>query len=386
MTGHVETLPLLRPQTRAVARFSAWLREYGWLVGWWLAGRAVVIVTAYVVNIVGPSGYLKGDLHAHPLGLLASWDGRWYQIVASRGYLLVPGSQSDPAFFPLFPLLLRWLHALGIGYATAGILISNLALVAALFAFHALSRELVGATLARRATTYVAIFPLGYVFSMAYPESIVLGLIALAAFAALRDRWILAAVCAGAASLARPEGLFVALPLLAIAVRRRQTMTPLRRGLALGAVAAPAAGLAAYPLYLAWVLHDPLAWNQAQQAWGRHFSPVGFVHAFAQLPQAVSGNVWVVRDVVCLFLYLGLIAVARRAGVPRAWLMAALAIVALPVFSGTFDSIGRFGLLAPPIFWGLATLGRPRIADTAIRVISIALLIAATVTIPFMYP
>lgn len=385
MTTQVETLPL-QLQTRLLARLSSWLRKYGWLVGWWLGGRAVVVGAAYLVHVVGPTGYLKHDLHGNPLGLLASWDGRWYAIVASRGYLLVPGRQSDPAFFPLLPLLLRWVHALGIGYATAGILISNVAFIAALFAFYALSRELVSGTLARRATIYLAIFPLGYVFSMGYPESIVLGLVALAALAALRDRWILAAVCGGAASLARPEGVFFALPLLAIAVQRWQTMTPTRRGLALGAVAAPAAGLAAYPLYLAWLLHDPLAWNRAEQAWGRHFTPIGFMHAFTHLPQAVDGNMWSVRDVVFLSLYLGLLTIGRREGMPTAWLIAALAIVVLPVFSGSFGSIGRFGLLAPPIFWGLAALTRPRITDATIRAVSVALLAAATITVPFMHP
>ena len=40
---------------------------------------------------------------------------------------------------------------------------------------------------------FLAIFPFGYVFSMAYPESVVLAAIALAGVAALRGRWGLAA-------------------------------------------------------------------------------------------------------------------------------------------------------------------------------------------------
>jgi hypothetical protein len=55
----------------------------------------------------------------------------WYRIVASRGYLLIPGRQSDPAFFPLFPVLERGLHSLGIPLALAGILLSNLGFVVA---------------------------------------------------------------------------------------------------------------------------------------------------------------------------------------------------------------------------------------------------------------
>src|SRR5436853_5304902 len=51
-------------------------------------------------------------------------------------------------------------------------------------------------SMARRATAYLAVFPFGYAFSMVYPESIVLAFIALAALAARRRRWGLAAVCA----------------------------------------------------------------------------------------------------------------------------------------------------------------------------------------------
>jgi hypothetical protein len=214
----------------------------------------------------------------------------------------------------------------------------------------------------------------------------VLALICVAALAALRGHWIVAAGCAAAAALARPEGLFVALPLAAIAWERRRTLDPAGRGLALGAVLAPAAGLAAYPLYLARVLHDPLAWSRAEQAWGRRFAPLGFVKAVTTLPAEVSQNTWVVRDVVFLVLYLALLVVAWRSGVPRAWLLAALGIVVLPVFSASFASIGRFGLLAPPLFWGLAELGRSRRADHAIVGVSLVLLVTATATVPFMFP
>ena len=71
-----------------------------WIAGWWLAGRAVIVLTAIAVHRFGPSGWIRHVAHAHALGPLEAWDGRWYRIVADSGYLLVPGRQSDPAFFP----------------------------------------------------------------------------------------------------------------------------------------------------------------------------------------------------------------------------------------------------------------------------------------------
>src|SRR5581483_2088539 len=198
----------------------------------------------------------------------------------------------------------------------------------------ALTRELLGAPLAERATVYLAIFPFGYVFSMAYPESVVLAAIALAGLAALRDRWGLAAVYAAAATLARPEGAFVALPLLAVALRRRRRLSVTGRGLAFGAVAAPAGALASFSLYLDRVTHDPFAWSRAEREWGRHFSPLGIVHSVANLGAAVAGNAWVLRDVVAVCVYLVFLVLAARAGAPRAWLAAGVAILMLPLFSG----------------------------------------------------
>ena len=343
-----------------------------WLLGWWAAGRLVAIATALALK---PTVWT-----------LDRWDGRWYRMVARGGYLLVPGRQSDPAFFPLYPILLRSLHAAGVGWGLAGPLLSNVALLAGLALFYALSREIFSDALARRATTYLAIFPLGYVFSMAYPESVVLVLLAAAPLAALRRRWWVAAFCAGAAALARPEGLFLLCPLAAIAWQQRSSLTPARRGAAVAAVLAAPAALVSYSLYLDRVLHDPLAWSQAERAWGRTWRPTGIFHAFAHLPAVVGHDPWLVRDVAFFFLYLGLLYAARRVGTPIPWLAAGAAIVILPVFTGAFDSIGRFGLLAPPLFWGLAGLGRTVRSDRIVRILSLALLVVGTVSLAYVFP
>lgn len=374
------------PTFGSLAAAGEWLRARAWIAGWWLGSRALVFAVALVVGAVGPRGYVGSFERAHAFGLLNSWDGLWYRRVAEHGYLLLPERQSDPAFFPLFPALLRGVHALGLGYTAAGLIVANLMLLVALCAFHALTAELLGEAAARRATVYVSIFPLGYVFSMGYPESLVLALMVLAGLSALHGRWGRAGVLAAAAALARPGGAFVALPLLAVAWHRRRRMSQLEGGLALGSVLAPVAALASFPLYLAYVLHNPFAWSEAETRWGRHFSPLGFVDAFRNLPTAFSHSAWVARDLGALAAYLLLIALARRYGAPRAWQLAGLAIVALPAFSGSFNSIARFGLLAPPVFWGLAWLGASPRADRAIRVVSVALLVAATATIPFAFP
>jgi hypothetical protein len=377
------TLEQVRPASAlAVPR----TRALTWVAGWWIAGRTVVAVTAVLVHRFGPSGWIRNVEHAHALGPLQAWDGRWYRMVADSGYLLVPGRQSDPAFFPLFPVLLRGGHALGLGYSASGLVIANAGFLLALVAFYALTNSLLGEGMARRSTAYLAVFPFGYVFSMVYPESIVLALIAFAALAGMRRRWGWAAACAAAAALARPEGLFVALPLAMLAWQQRHVLSPRARGLALGAVLAPFAAIASFSLYLWTVLGDPMAWSQAERAWGRHFSPLGVVRTLEGLGGAFAHDAWVTRDVAAVVIYAVLLVAAARAGVPWPWLLSGLAIVFLPLFSGSFDSVSRFGLLAPAAFWGLAAIGRDPRANRLILMVSVPLLAAAIVVLPLRFP
>lgn len=357
--------------------------ERAWIAGWWVAGRALVLGTAVLMHVTGPRGLVGHDERSNLLGVLGAWDGRWYRTVAANGYLLEPGRQSDPAFFPLFPLLLRGLHGIGLSYLTAGVVLSQVAFLGALVAFEALTRALFDEAFSHRAVVYLALFPMGFVFSMSYPESVVLCLIAVAALAALRGRWVAVAILMALGTLARPETLLISIPLLAIALRET---TSQRRGLALGAALAPFAAIGSFALYLGLTLRDPLAWTHAERAWGRRFTPFGLVRALEELPHAVETNAWVIRDVIFLVLYLLLLWLALRAGAPRTWVAAGAIVTVLPTFSGSFNSIGRFGLLAPAVMWGLAAAGSSPRADRAIRVGGAALLVLGTVSLAGVFP
>jgi hypothetical protein len=44
--------------------------------------------------------------------MLSRWDAGWYVEIARDGYRYEPGVPSNAAFFPLYPLLIRAVHAL----------------------------------------------------------------------------------------------------------------------------------------------------------------------------------------------------------------------------------------------------------------------------------
>ena len=361
---------------------------YASIVGWWAGSRAVVLSAALVVQALGwPRKSWYPSLVHEPLALLRAWDGRWYLTVAERGYFVVPRHQSDPAFFPLYPLLVNGLHGLGLGRVAAGLLLANLGFLLGLVALYELARTWLPESDARRTAIYAALFPFGFVFSMVYPESIVLAAMAFAGVFAARGRWLAAGACAALATLGRPEGLFVALPLAVLALRRWPLASAAERTRALwAALAAPAAllGLAAYQRE---AVGDPLAFSHAQRMWGRWFSIGGIDRTLTELLHAPElHREWLYRDLTFLVGYLACLYLAHRVGVPRSWVLAGALVLILPLWSGSVTSVARFGLLVPPVYAGLARLGRNRVVDWGLRTTAAALLGAGSATILMHWP
>jgi hypothetical protein len=364
-----------------------WLAERRAVAGWWALSRTIVFAGALSLHLAhAPRGYFGRHIFASPVGALEAWDGIWYRFIAEHGYLLIPGHQSDPAFFPLYPLLLKVAGATGMPLGVAGLVISNLFFLGALLAFDALGSTLFDPGLARRATLLLAVFPTTYVCSMIYPESLVLLAFALTGIFAARGQWVSCAVAAAVASLARPEGVLLALPILGCVVAAWRTLEREQRGRAAAAVLSGPAAALSFPLYLGWSLHDPLAWSKAQTAWGRSFRVDGVVHAVTSSTRELTSQAWPYRDVVFCLLTLALLVVARRIGTPWTWIGLGVATVVLPLGSGSFESDARLALPALPAFWGLAWFCRGRHVFAVVATVSAVLLAAATLTLPLVFP
>jgi hypothetical protein len=352
------------------------LRE---IAAWWFVSRVVVFVTAL---LVGATGW-PHEVPEHGLALLTGWDGAWYREIASDGY---HAGTRDVSFFPLLPLILAGLGAIDVPMKVAGLVVANVACAAAVAGVYALCRQWLSEPDARRAAVYAAVFPMSFVFSMAYPESIAVAASVAAALAAYAGRWGATAAFGAVAAVARPQAALVALPLLALARRDRPGSVT--------ASAAPLAAVGGFWIYLWQSLGDPNAWSQAEKAWGRSVhlgAPLDaarqVVHApYSTLADPPFAVVWLLRDVAFTGIYLVLLVVALRHGVPRIWVAYGALLVAVPLAGGTFTSMARYGLLAFPAFAGLATLGRRPVGDVALRLLSLALLAGCVVSLAYRYP
>ncbi|HEX2087439.1 MAG TPA: mannosyltransferase family protein [Solirubrobacteraceae bacterium] len=303
------------------------------LVVVWVAGAVAVWTIGRHPNAerFDPGGV------THPYGPFAYWDSGWFVEIAREGY----DDPESPAFFPLYPLLVRVFGTLTGSEIVGGVVVSLACYAAALWLLHRLVALDFGPDVATLTVLLVALFPAAAYFTAVYSESLFLLLSVAAVYAARTDRWALAALAGALAAATRSAGVVLVVPLALLWWRSRE-----RRPRDLAAVAAVPLGLVAFVVYL-WVSGgDPLGPFEAQKEWGREFAgPLGAVvsgaeAAWSGLERIAGGdpNTWPVYDTAKtdVALFAGLlvtipILVGALRRLPAAYSLYAAAALAIPL-------------------------------------------------------
>lgn len=304
-----------------------------------------------------------------PLDALVRWDAGWYGEIALHGYWLRPGEQSPVAFFPLYPLAIRALAALGLNRWVAASLVSlaSTAVVLAVFLRWARARA---PSVARHAWWLLALYPLAeYLYGVAYSDALFLALVVSAFTALEEDRPGLATLLGALATACRPVAPAVVVGLVARSLERRwragQPVRPVDLAPALAGL-----GLAAYMGYLGVTFGDPLAFAHVQGAPGWD-QPPGWdswlkLRALREIAGGQVGAPVIGRLGAHAFLTLLALALVlptfKRLGVGYG--LYALTVVAIPaVSSKDFQGLGRYVIAAFPLFLTAALLleRRPRL-------------------------
>ncbi len=129
----------------------------------WIVARLIVIAALAIAH--AGAGTLRpndpGALQRVREGLL-SWDGGWYEAIASHGY--VASGRESVRFFPLFPLLGRLVGQVpGISTGVALVVVANASALVAMAGLWILVRRDFGDTgLARRSVWLMALAPSAY--------------------------------------------------------------------------------------------------------------------------------------------------------------------------------------------------------------------------------
>ncbi|MET9377786.1 hypothetical protein ABZX98_27270 [Streptomyces sp. NPDC002992] len=316
-----------------------------------------------------------------PRALLASsWDSDWYTRIAAHGYghtLHWPDGvvQSDLAFFPLYPGLVRAVTAvLPVTGGTAGLLLSWLSAGAAAWGIHRVGERLYGRPTAVVLVLLWGLLPHSIVLSMAYTEPLMTAFAAWSLDALLTRRWLWAGTLAALAGLSRPNGIAVAAAVLAAvayALWRREGS----RRLWAGAALAPA-GWLSYVLWVGVRRGDPLGgYFAVQDGWTSRFDfGVGtlvFVRDMLRGPTQFGFAMALLITGAGVLLF-ALLALVERPPLPVLVYTGVLVVITV-CGSGFFESKPRFLLPAFPLLLPVAhalTKARPRAAIVVITALA----------------
>lgn len=171
----------------------------------YLVSRALIFIVSAIAT--------KGALLQDPLGPFMRWDASHYVGLGENWYVNEGDARLHLVFFPLYPLLIRALHLIGVDGAVAGVLLSNGCLIVSGWALYRLVELDEGAQSGERAVRLFMFAPLSFFFSIAYSESLFFMLTIVSVLMARRRRFALAVALGALASASRLLGLLVAVPI-----------------------------------------------------------------------------------------------------------------------------------------------------------------------------
>ncbi|MCP2328427.1 hypothetical protein HDA40_006934 [Hamadaea flava] len=303
------------------------------------------------------------------------WDALRYVDIARRGYELHPcgdGPIDFPApppdawcgnagWFPLYPMLIKLVHVTGLGYAASGVLLSQVALVAALTVVW----RLLGARLtepAAQSLLMAVLLPGSVYYQLVFPISLALLCVAGAVLAVRNGSWAWAALSVGVGVAAYPSAAVMCLAVpLAIVLGGRPDPWWIRAVKGLGVAAAGGLGL----IVVGWIFFAQTGRWDAYQLIQRNYGN-GVHNPFTTTAQIVAGGeagalAW---SLLAMLIFVGpALVVAVRRGTARGFdaelilligLMVSLVLV--PLVAGPRVSAYRSYALAAPAVVLLTTI------------------------------
>jgi len=275
-----------------------------------------------------------------------------------------PLHQANVAFFPLYPLLGKLVDIIVHNDKLALFLISNFSFVAFCLILYRFIKNETNQRIALKTIFYLCLFPLSFVFSATYTESLFLLLVVSCLFLGRKKHWFWAAIFGFLASLTRFNGLvlFFVLPVL-----YKQTEKVWKKNL-LWLLLIPL-GTLLFIFYLQFKVGDGLAFYKVLAAWKILTVPPWILILemlkFLFLTSSYSYFFAIaIFDLLTVILFIFLLLFARNRLTSDLFLYSFLMLIMAltkmwnPLFFYPAGSVSRYLMEAFPLFLVLAKLGK----------------------------
>ncbi len=300
--------------------------------------------------------------------VLTTWDGRWYEKIADHGYpVTVPQGewsagtghrvQSEIAFFPLYPMLIRLVDPfLPGGSSTAGVVVTLVCGALATVAVWQLTAWIADRDTANRAAVLFCFSPGAFVLSLVYAEALMLALGAACLLALLQRRWVAAGVLAALAGATRPNA---AAFVVACAWAAGAAVWQRREWRSVVAPVLAPVGAAAFLAFLWWHTGEPGIYFRVQSdGWGEQVDfgqrNLSVAWAFLRGPLDHPNRLVIGLSLLLVAGCAVLLMKARLPGILNAYAIASLALV----LTSHINARPRFVFVAFPLVVALAKWAR----------------------------
>lgn len=354
---------------------AAWKRSSWIALAAYLLSRICVIAGAAAVStvrdvserIVDPTLPVPPTATGGIFDVLNSWDGQWYYRIIREGYpRSVPAHvtygmlQARAAFFPLYPLTVRFLdHVLPGGDVFAALMMNFFLGFAAVLMIGAIARHLFDEAIAERSMILLALFPGSFVLSFAYSEALMFVLVGVCLWLLLKERWLLAGLAAALVTACRPNGIAIC---FACAVAALLAIRQRRQWSALIAPALSPIGWLSFQIFISRHTGENGVWFRVQrEAWKEGISfGMTAIRGISQVfvnPLSSPANLLTFVSVVSMVL---LLAASFKVRLPAPVMTYSIVVLVLMLIPATVTARPRFLVTAFPLLIGIAAWWPPR--------------------------
>lgn len=301
----------------------------------WVLG---IFLVSFLTNLL----FIKSNPAQPFINSFANWDGVYYLQIAEFGYL----KNSDYAFFPIYPIFIKFVSLFTGSYLFSGVLVSIVSLIISLIFFEKLtSKE--GIRISKKVVLFLLFFPTSFYFLAVYSESTFLMFTVLSFYFLKQEKFFLTTIFASLAIGTKILGLGL------IAALIYYTLSSKKKSNKKYLLLLSPLGLLIYSIYLFYQTGNPFYFVISEQSWQRNLAIPGisiwngFLDIFSH--GINNKNIYVLQDIIFCAFGLGFILRSFRF-LPKTYSIYSLTAILIPLFTSTLLSIPRFLIVIFPIF------------------------------------